>query len=66
MFNQLETSANYWASVRQHHDEFVESASREMAVEEAMHPAEAETHRVIQDTPSIDGDLSDVAVRILS
>lgn len=63
--NQLETSNTYWASVRQHHDEFVELATHEMEVEATLHPAEAETHRVLQDMPVI-GDDAEVAVRVLS
>ena len=63
--NQLETSSAYWASVRQHHDEFVELAVREMRVEATLHPVEAETHRVLQDMPAI-GDDAEVAVRVLS
>lgn len=63
--NQLETSSAYWASVRQHHDEFVEHAMHEMQDEAAMHPAEAETHRVLQDMLVI-GDDADVEVRVLS
>lgn len=64
MLNQLETSNDYWDSVRQHHDEFVALARRELESDMAAHSG-AVSHREMQDMPNI-GEEAEVAVRVLS